>query len=147
VQATLGLGAFLWAAFGLPALHTFQHAAEEAADAAEEARAVDVHVLLREIIAASRHTHTHTHATAPAHHHHHRDDHDGAPGTPGGPDPRHGHDSQQHFSVALLANDPPVLPPVITALDILSLPALPGRPATCVTCSPRSSRGPPVPAA
>jgi hypothetical protein len=125
---------FVWAAVALPAAHAVQHVREAAADDAAEARAEDVHALLRALI--------HGGATAPVHGHHHT--HDGAPGTP---DSSHGRGSAQHFDVALLGVAPPRVPPPaarLVALDVL-LPS--DAPASEPARSARTTRGPPAPAA
>jgi hypothetical protein len=124
----LGLLGFLWAAVGLPAAHALEHAREASADA----RADDVHLLLRQII--------HGREPVTAHHHHHGD----APTDPSAPDPAHGRGSLQHFAVALLATEPPRVPPRADRVAELerSLPAT-APPAQDVR-SPRSTRGPPA---
>ncbi|HTA19813.1 MAG TPA: hypothetical protein VK989_11000 [Polyangia bacterium] len=127
----LGLLGFVWAAVALPAAHAVQHLREAAADDAAEARAQDVHALLRAII--------HGGATAPIHGHHHS--HGGAP------DSGHGRGSAQHFDVALLGADAPRVPPPaarLVARDALPpIDALAPEPAR----SARTTRGPPASAA
>jgi hypothetical protein len=134
----LGLAAFLWAALGLPALHALEHAREAEADAAAEtAHADDVHQLLRETLALARGEPPSRRGAG----HHHR--HDG--GTPGTPDPAHGHGSAQHFSLAVLDAAPPALPPRASTFEILRPTPPAGLPAARDVRSSRTSRGPPAP--
>ena len=123
-----GVVAFVWAAAGLPAAHAIEHVRE----AADDANADDVHVILRQVI----------HGRPPVRAHHHR--HDEAPTDPSRRDPSHGRGSLKHFAVALLAKAPPRLaPPVTTAADVEPCP--PGAtPALRDVRSPRCTRGPPA---
>ncbi len=131
----LGLLGFVWAAVALPAAHAVQHVREAAADDAAEARAADVHALLRALIHGGG-------AATPIHGHHHS--HGGAPGSP---DSDHGRGSAQHFDVALLGVDPPRVPP--PAARLVARGALPPIDASAPKAprSARTTRGPPASAA
>ena len=107
---------------------------EAAADDDAEARAQDIHALLRALI--------HGGATTPVHGHHHT--HDGAPGTP---DSSHGRGSAQHFDVALLGVDAPRVPPPAARLVARDALAPTDAPALEAPRSARTTRGPPATAA
>ncbi len=124
----------------MPAAHALQHAREAAADAADAARAEDIHVILRALI------HGAPGRPALAHHHHH----DGAPGdpsTPSTPDPAHGRGSLDHFAVALLIADPPRVPAPTSRLSSVGVAPRIDAPALAPTRSARTTRGPPAPVA
>ncbi|HEX4406753.1 MAG TPA: hypothetical protein VH560_18065 [Polyangia bacterium] len=134
VAGWLGLLGFVWAAVALPAAHAVQHVREAAADNAAEARAEDVHALLRALI--------HGGARTPIHGHHHTHD-----GTPGAPDSGHGRGSAQHFEVALLGVEAPRVPPPSRRFVTRDAPPPIDVPAAEPTRSARTTRGPPAPAA
>ena len=123
----LGVVAFFWAAVGLPAAHALEHAREDAELAGARD---DVHLLLRRAI--------HGGGPVRAPHHHHD-----APTGPTKPDAGHGRGSLQHFSLAVLATEPPRVPPRRTRVAALDAALLWAAPAARDVRSPRSTRGPP----